>query len=605
MDAISSTHSSFGFIDLRILATSDVHMRITGWDAQRDELVPEIGMDALATSIHAARDTAPGACVLLDNGDAVQGTALDKVCVDMPAHIIHPWPAILNTLRYDAVGLGNHDFDFGLLFLKRIAGQINAPVLCASLTGQGVSGVSPTTVLHRSLTCSTGQQHTLRIGITSVLPPQTLTWNQRHLAGHVEFRDGIVAARHAVDHLRDLGADLVIVLCHSGLPMRDDDTAENFAGIIAEKVQGIDALIMGHTHQRFPGRATPADVHGVPAVMPGQSAEALGVIDLQLQRTTTGWDVVNHTAALHTPEANIAPDTTIARLAAPVIKKTRAKLKTILSQTDTGLHSYFDMLQTGPSGALVARAMMQTIAARVAGTDMAHLPLLASVAPMALGGTAGPRNFVEVPPGAVRMRHIAMLLPFANVIWAMVLKGTDLWRWAERSAAYFSADTGTTGRLVNPAVPAFNFEALYGLETVFDPLQPPMFSPSGHLIDATARRVRSMTYNGQPLDPDARFLVAMTSYRGAGGGSFPGVDGNSTILTTETEVSEALRLELSTSHVLDRPVDPVWRFTRGTGATVTVETSPNAISHLSEIAHFDPQAIQVNSAGFLELRVTI
>lgn len=256
---------------LRIAATSDVHMHLTGWDPLRDVYARNNGMDRLASLIREARDSAGGAFVLVDNGDALQGTPLGDVCVDSAAN--HPWPAILNALDYDAIGLGNHDFDFGLPFLNDVMGQADCRVLCTNVTTGSVACSAPFTILERRTLCSDGQDRLLRIGLASVLPPQTAVWNSRCLKDMVHFKGGVDAAKKAVSSLRDAGADLVILLCHSGLNDGLDTTGENFGATIASEVKGIDAIVLGHTHLRFPGpdhagfagvNAFNGTVHGVP-----------------------------------------------------------------------------------------------------------------------------------------------------------------------------------------------------------------------------------------------------------------------------------------------------------------------------------------------------
>ncbi|WP_415401479.1 5'-nucleotidase C-terminal domain-containing protein [Tateyamaria sp. SN3-11] len=600
--------------DLRILATSDVHMHITGWDALRDTIQPGQGMDVLARSIMAARRAAPGQTILVDNGDALQGTPLGNICAGASENTPHPWPGILNALSYDAVGLGNHDFDFGLPFLERVLAQIDAPVLCASLSRGTIAGVGATTIIKRLVACSDGGERMVSIGITSVLPPQTAIWNHRHLDGRVAFDDGVQAARRAVTALRRNGADIVVVLCHSGLSPVTAAGAENFAATLAAKVRGIDAMIMGHTHELFPGKlrydspktnAEKGTVHGVPAVMPGFAAQALGVIDLGLRWSEGRWRVAGHVAVLHGPWSRQAPDPTVTAIAAPAIKATRAALDAPLARSETGFHSYFEMLKSGPSSALLARAMRHAIGAHVAGTDLADLPLIAAIAPMALGGVAGPGHYAHVPAGVVRERHVAMLTPYSNAIWAVVLRGQDLWNWAERSAAYFDPQPHRDRPLVNPAAPAYNFDGLHGLHTVIDPFVPPRFDATGMLIDPAARRVRAMFFDGNPVAPEDAFLVAMTSYRGAGGGGFPGLATSPTVLRTEIELSAALRTEIAAAPLPDTPEPSVWQFVPDLGAQVVIETSPNALSHLDEIADFAPEPLGINDAGFAELRVTL
>jgi len=562
-------------------------------------------MDVLSRTIASARAAAPGESVLFDNGDFLQGTPIGAVCASQPPDTPHPWPAILNALSYDAVALGNHDFDFGVPFLERTVAQIDAPVLCASISSGAVQRVVPAVMLHRELACSDDRIRPLSIGVTAVLPPQTAIWNHRYLTGVIEFDAGISAARRGVGMLQAQGADVIVMLCHSGFGTRDADDAENFGTVIAHDIEGIDAIVLGHTHHRFPGPQRPGDLNGVPAVMPGYAAEALGQIDLRLGWADGGWHVAGHSAALSLPAQGQAPVPEITAFAAPALARTRKELNQVLTHSDQGFHTYFGMLGSSTSDALVARAMTDVIAKQVAGTHLATLPLIASVAPMTLGGRAGPGNYVEVPPGPVRARHIAMLAPYSDAIWAAVMTGAELMTWLERAAAFFAPEAEECSRLVNPEAPSFNFDMLHGLEVTIDPFRPARFDLAGRLIDKNAQRVRRLTYHAAPLDDTAPFLVAMTSYRGAGGGNFPGLTSHSEILRTDYDLTEALHETVSGGLPAPGTYRSTWRLASSHTRRVIIETSPNARDHLSEIAAFDPRVIGENPAGFLELSVSV
>jgi 2',3'-cyclic-nucleotide 2'-phosphodiesterase / 3'-nucleotidase len=602
------------FADLRVLATSDVHMHVSGWDALRDRTVPGTGMTALATVIRAERASAPGACLLFDNGDALQGTPVGDICTQPLDGQAHPWSDIIDNLGYDAVGLGNHDFDFGLGFLERVIAGTSAKVLCASIAAGALDRVQPGLILRRELECSDAVTREICIGVTSVLPPQTALWNHRHLDGRIAFSDGIGSARRAVQALRRDGADIVVVLCHSGLPEDADADNENFAADLAEQVPGVDAMIMGHTHRLFP---TPdisvgpncdqvkGTVHGVPAVMPGFGAEHLGIIDLKLAWSPEGWSVAGHEVRLADPPRDAPEDPAISAIAAPAIAATRASLDATIAQTDIAFHSYFEMLQSGPSTQILADAMMLTISDHVAGTELANLPLIASVSSMAMGGRAGPANFVDVPAGDIQERHLAMLCPYPNAIWATVLTGAELTQWAERSAAYFNKTRPECRQLVNPSAPSFNFDSLFGLETVIDPCSPPRYSPGGLLIDPAGRRVAALLHKGDAVADDAEFLVAMTSYRGAGGGLYPGQTDRPIAVRTDIEVKAALRSGLGNGELHITQPASVWRFADRPETPVIVETAPTAMRYLDDIAQFNPEPLGETASGFLQLRVSI
>ncbi|MEP1199590.1 5'-nucleotidase C-terminal domain-containing protein [Tateyamaria sp.] len=598
-------NSPYALADLRILATSDVHMLLTRWDALHQRNETGRGFDVLASTIQRAQATAKGACILFDNGDALQGTPVGADCAAQPSQVRHPWPDLLNALDYDAVGLGNHDFDFGVPFLERIVRYTNAPTLCASFSHGAVAGVAPTVILTRTITCSDGQARTIKIGVTSVLPPETAIWNQRFLAGLIEFDHGVPAARRAVAALQEGGADIVVMLCHSGIGTRESTDGENFGASLAHEIEGVDALVLGHTHQLFPGVDGQTNLNGIPAMMPGFAAEALGQIDLSLGWTETGWHVASHNVKLLTPCEDDVPPPDIAALIAPAIERTQTILDRTLAHTNSGLHSYFGMLMSGPSDALIARTMVDVIKEQVAGSDLADLPLLASVAPITMGGVAGPRNYVHIPAGPVQARHVSMLNPFSNAIWALVLTGAELVRWVERAAVFFAPTASGTGRLVDPDAPSFNFDMLHGLNAEIDPFRPAMFDTSGQIISPNARRVRRLCYRDAPVDEDAKFLVATTSFRAAGGGNFPSITQDTQVVRTNYDLCDAVHRMVARGAMPPDHCPTVWRFASEHPRRVFIETTPHAKAHLDEIAAFEPQLIGENEAGFLEVSVLI
>ena len=593
-------NSPLAFADLRILATSDVHMHLPSWDPLHQRHVAGRGFDVLARKLQSARKAAAGACILLDNGDAVQGTPVGAHCATLPSETPHPWPEILNVLRYDAVGLGNHDFDFGLPFLERIVQQTHAPTLCASVSSGQIEGVEPSTLLTRTLTCSDGETRPVRIGVTSVLPPQTLLWNHAQLTGHLTFRDGVDAAADAVATLRADGADVVVVLCHSGLSDTSAPGAENFARALAAQVPGVDAMILGHTHERFPDAAlghldgvdaSGGTISGVPAAMPGFAGALLAQIDLHLAHRDGTWRVTGHDVRLR-DLAQAEPDPEATRLSAPCIAGTRARMQAVVGHTAQGFHNYFGMLHTGTADAVLARAMHDSVAAAVTGTALARLPLLVATSPYTMGGRAGPEHFVSVAKGPLLERHIAMISPFENTVWAQRMTGADLRAYLETSAQFFGPGPDADTPLVAPAAPAFNFDMLHGLHAQFDP-----FAPVG-------ARVVSLSRDGTPVNDDAPFLVATTSYRGAGGSGFPGTGGAAAV-QTEVSVADALRTYLTVHQIGAQRAPSVWSFATDTKTPVTIETNPRAEAHLDEIAHHAPQPLGLTDAGFLKVRVTL
>lgn len=567
---------------LRILGTSDVHMHLGAPPLQTGETAPEKSFARVAQTLAKARETAPGACVLFDNGDALQGTPAANIAMEQGNRADHPWPRILGALNYTAIGLGNHDFDYGLDALAEICDQIPCPVLSAS-PDKALAHVLGHTIIDVPM-----GEHGLRLGVTSVLPPQTRLWNHSHLAGRLDFLSGVEACQAAVAALRAEQADLIVVLCHSGIAESGDGETENFAHVLARDVPGIDAMILGHSHERFPETAGQT-LAGVPAVMPAFNGKGAGQIDLALEYVAERWQVTGHSVTLLGAQEHKAHDG-IAELCAPLLTKTDRHCQTVVGHVTQRMHSYFAMLQSGAVDGLVGGAMIDALAQETAGTELGALPLVAAVSPFAAGGRAGPGNYVDIASGPITRGHLNAISPYQNAIWGHVMTGATLRRYAEHGARFFGPTRGEQGPLVAPRAPAFNFDMLHGMLTTIDP-----FAPVGE-------RITSLTHGGIEVGADDTFLVALSSYRGAGGGGFPGTGVNAAIIT-QTALTNALETCLRAQNALVS--NSVWHFAKHLGKTVTIETSPRAAEHLDDIARFNPEPLGLTEAGFIEIAVTL
>src|ERR1700761_1450214 len=114
---------------LRLIGTSDLHANIFPYDYYRDRPDDRVGLARTAGLIAKAREEAPN-CLLLDNGDIIQGTPLGDYVAQskgLKAGDIHPMIAAMNVLGYSACALGNHEFNYGLEFLENALAGANFP----------------------------------------------------------------------------------------------------------------------------------------------------------------------------------------------------------------------------------------------------------------------------------------------------------------------------------------------------------------------------------------------------------------------------------------------------------------------------------------------
>ncbi|MFA9218743.1 MAG: metallophosphoesterase, partial [Sphingomonadaceae bacterium] len=291
-------------LTLGLLETTDLHANVLSYDYYKLKPEPALGLERTATLIRQARSEFPNN-LLLDNGDALQGTALaDYQALVAPVSCTQTLAIYkaLNYLGVDGGGIGNHEFNYGLAYLSQVTGsqfQVdgvdpaaprcagpNFPLVLANIYSQKTRQplFAPFRILTRTLQASgpDGQpiSVTLRIGIIGFTPPGILGWDKRWLDGKV-YAEGVrETAQKFIPQMRAQGADLVVAIAHGGLDGAPYEPAMENAGYYLAQVPGIDAMLLGHAHQVFPNRTSTlpefnlpgvdkvkGSVHGVPTVM--------------------------------------------------------------------------------------------------------------------------------------------------------------------------------------------------------------------------------------------------------------------------------------------------------------------------------------------------
>ncbi len=596
-------------IKLRILETTDLHMNLLGYDYYQDKAVEDYGLERTATLIKAARAEARNS-LLFDNGDLLQGSPLG----DYMARIkplapgqVHPAYKVLNALGYDAANVGNHEFNYGLPFLRRALLGAAFPYVNANIVkdegkpdSPGASpAFEPYVMLERSFVDEAGTVHKLKIGVTGFVPPQVMQWDQQQLKGRVNARDIPTTARALVPRLKAEGADLVVLLAHSGFERGETVFfAENTVARLAE-VPGVTAILFGHSHGEFPGRffnshpkvdLARGTINGVPATMPGFWGNHLGVIDLVLDKQPDGWKVVDSRAQIRpvldraTRKALVAPDPMVAELVKAEHEGTLAYVRATVATTATPIQSYFAQVADDPSVQIVSQAQLAYAQRALAGTEYAKLPLLSAAAPFKTGGRGGANYYTDIPAGPLAVRNVADLYIYPNTVKVVRLNGAQVREWLEMSAGAFNRidPAGAPEQnLINTGFPSFNFDTLDGVSYRIDTTQPARYDRSGKLVAPAAHRIVDLRHAGKPVDETAMFAVVTNNYRASGGGSFPGLDGSNIILNAPDENREALLQYLQTSGRVDPAADGNWSILPVPGVRLRFTSGAGGMAHLA------------------------
>lgn len=618
---------------LRVLGTTDIHVHLLAYDYYSNTETPGFGLSQTSVLIDRYRDSATNS-VLLDNGDFLQGSPLsDYIAFEtgFQRGDLHPAIAAMNALGFDAATLGNHEFNFGLEFLRNVLDHAGFPIVSANVLleekahdGSDRHFVDPWSLIDLDIRMDDGSSKDLKLGVIGFAPPLIVDWDKQHLQSRIWCRDIVESAKIEVPRLREAGADIVVALCHSGIgPERHTVNMEN-AAIPLSEIDGIDAIFAGHTHRVFPGAGfgkteivdpVAGTIHGKPVVEPGFHGSHLGVIDLSLIHDDAGWRVAGHDVQVTSAASERGKDVVgtdywqlhspskVIEAVAEFHKLTLNYLRNPLGVLDVPLQTYFTLVAPDRTVPLLAEAQASFARRLMADSPQIELPIVSAVAPFKAGGWAGPKNYVDIPEGELTLRHAAELYLFPNTVAAVEITGAEALDWLERSAGLFHQITpGAPARpLIRDSFAPYNFDIFDGLTYVIDPTAPPRYGLEGELLDPEARRILNARYQGRPLDPDEKLVVVTNSYRTGGGGSFRAAKSGRVVMSTSISARDVLVDYIREAGTVAPQSRPSWSLKSLPGTTALFYTGPKAQAHMPPDFEFR----RTTEAGFAEFEIAL
>ena len=463
-----------------IVATTDVHGRVFGWDYVRDAAAPG-GLSRAATALETLRARYPGQVVLVDAGDLLQGNPFATFFGHYDKRQPQPIVDAMNALQYDVITPGNHDFDFGVDFLRRAASQATYRYVSANVEDSSGASLFPKTVIL--------PRGAVKVGITAFTTPGTMLWDRAQLAaGHVRVRRIAGAAPSALARLEGEGADLKVVLIHSGFGASSYDTAgvgaENDAAALASVNPKPDLVIVGHTHREVRDTV----VNGVHFVQPKNWAQSLAVVHVSLARDSTGRFRVTAIRPELIPLGNVAESPRFTQRLTLAHEAARLWAGISVGSAGPGFDARYVRVQDTP-----LLDFINEVQRRRAGAQLS--------AAAAFDVQPG------LPEGDVHQRDVVGIYPYENTLRAVKISGQQLREYLEHSARYFR--TYEAGQpILNDSVAGYNYDVVSGVVYNVD-----LSRPAG-------QRIRGLAFNGKIVQPTDTFTLALNSYRQAGGGGY-------------------------------------------------------------------------------------
>ncbi|MFI1589831.1 bifunctional metallophosphatase/5'-nucleotidase [Streptomyces halstedii] len=547
-----------------VMGTTDLHGNVFNWDYFTDGEFDDaqhndVGLAKISTLVNRVRkQRGRHNTLLIDAGDTIQGTQLSYYYAKIDPITakrgpVHPMARAMNKIGYDAAALGNHEFNYGIPVLRKFEEQCDFPLLGANaLDAKTLRPAFAPYVIKR---VRTPHGRDVRVAVLGLTNPGIAIWDKANVGGKMVFPGLEEQAAKWVPKLRSMGADVVIVSAHSGSSGTSSygdqlPYVENAAGLVAERVPGIDAILVGHAHAEIPEYVVTNKKTGKPVVLsePLKWGQRLTLFDFDLVWEKGRW-VVEKVGAQVLNSNTVEEDRAITSLLSGEHRKVVAYVNQVIGTSVAAMSTAEAPWKDEPVIDLINLVQAETVREALAGGEYAGLPVLSQAA--CFSRTA------SIPAGEVTIKDAAGLYPFENTLEARLLTGAQLKDYLEYSARYYVRTAAgapvDTSKLTNAEdIPDYNYDVVSGVTYDIDIAQP------------VGSRIVGLSFEGAPLDPAAEFVFAVNNYRASGGGNFPHVPGAKQLWADSDEIRNTIigwvRAKGSVDPAEFASVD--WRLTR-------------------------------------------
>ncbi|PEI91973.1 bifunctional 2',3'-cyclic-nucleotide 2'-phosphodiesterase/3'-nucleotidase [Bacillus pseudomycoides] len=587
-------------VNLRILETSDIHVNLMNYDYYQTKTDNKVGLVQTATLVNEERAKAKNS-VLFDDGDALQGTPLGDYVAQkgLDGNYVHPLYRLMNLMKYDVISLGNHEFNYGLDYLKKATSKTQFPVINSNVyiddhddnPENDKHAFKPYHIFEKVVTDEAGKTQKVKIGVMGFVPPQIMGWDKANLEGKVKAKDIVQTAKELRLEMKDK-ADIIVALAHSGVDKSGYHADMENASFYLTEVPGVDAVLMGHSHTVITDK-----FNGVPVVMPGVFGSNLGIIDMELKKVNGKWEVQKNKSVPSVRPISDSKGNALVESDKKLVDEIKddheATIKyvnTPVGKTTAPINSYFSLVQDDPSVQLVTNAQKwyveKLFAENEQYSDYKEIPVLSAGAPFKAGGRNGATYYTDIPAGTLAIKNVADLYVYPNTLYAVQVNGAEVKEWLEMSAGQFNQIDPAKAEeqsLVNVNYPTYNFDILDGVKYEIDVTQPAKYDKDGKVVNPNANRIVNVSYDGKPIAADQEFIVATNNYRGSSQ-TFPGVSKGKVVYQSQDETRQIITKYMKETPVINPAADQNWAFKpiAAEKLNTTFDSSPNAQKYITK-----------------------
>lgn len=493
---------------IEFIYTTDVHGRLLNVDfLQHDEEVTSLAN--LKTYVKECQAHSDKELIILDNGDLLQGDPSMYYYNVQAIRDEHLAVSVCNDIGYDAINIGNHDFEAGEgIYYDHFSKQTTAAVLGANCIDSRSHNpiFKPYTVIEK------GGFKVAVLGVTNSGTPQ---WLPKSMYPHIEFRSMTQTVREWVPRIINLeNPDMMVVMFHAGHEQTEFvDNKNNMKFVedveqIVSQTHSIDLVLIGHDHKWGISNMMDADGDSIPVVQPKSHALQFATIDVTFETDQNSGNRFTIDEIKLNDSWRYEPDKEFCETFAHATDVVNDYL-------DTPLGTLADTLDG--RGTLVGQTNLM---------DFIHeVQLSRTGAEISMASALS--TFADIPAGHITMRQLFDLYKYENQIDKVWMTGEEVKRFLEYGyGLQFSHMKSKFDHLLNYrtdssgevlmgafgpelATPQYNFTSAAGINYSVD-----VSKPAGERVT-----IESMA-DGSPFSMDRRYIVALSSFQASGGGGF-------------------------------------------------------------------------------------
>jgi len=456
-------------MDLQVLATSDLHGKFYPWAYATNTESTSGSMTQLATAIKSLRTENT---LLVDAGDTVQ----DNSAQIFQNEEVHPMIAALNAIGYDIWVTGNHEYNFGMDYLKKVIASFDGKTLVGNVLDEDGKPIADGYTII--------EKNGVKIGVIGMVTQNITRWDATNLA-KCTVTDPVQETRKIIDKIGG-DVDVLIAVMHMGVE-NEYGVANSGTIDLANACPEFDLIVSSHEHALIEGK----EYNGILTIQNKNQAQTMNDVHLTLAKSADGWNVINRTSKVIEIK-NYESDPDLLAMLKPYHEQAVADANVVIGKLEGGNLAPDNEIKEIPSAQIMDTALIDLI------NDVQMYYTGAKVSAAAL--------FVmeaNLKVGDIHKSDSSLVYKYDNTLYKMQMTGAQLKKFMEWSASYFNQyKDGDLTISFSPDIRAYNYDMFAGVNYEID-----ISKPAGE-------RIVNLTWpDGTPVKDDESFVIAVNNYR--------------------------------------------------------------------------------------------